>query len=167
MGLVAHGGKGNQLAPTNLTVISTSIGVFDENGAEIGFITSLDRSDTRSTQKIRHLNKADAGKPVEQQPMPEDFTLTVSGLSLYNNSPTDGGSILNRLPPGAGGFQTLQDQAIPFTIREEETHPAVPSKTAATLYLGCMMTSFRKPISIGTITVAETASITPLWVEKE
>jgi hypothetical protein len=163
MGLVKQGyGVGN--APSNRTVISTTVGVFDDDGFEIGFIQSIDRSDSRPTQKVRHLNKADAGRIIEQQPGVEDVTVNVNGWALYQKSDSDKQSLLNRLPTGAGAFVSLNQQSIPFNIREEETHPATGAENV-TLYLGCMLTSYSKPININTASIVERATVAVSYIE--
>jgi hypothetical protein len=166
MGLVIHG-SGVGLAPSNQTVISTSVGVFDDLGFEIGFIQNIDRRDTRQTTVVRHLNKADAGRIVEQQPGVEDYELTVNGWMMYEKNDTNKQSLLNRLPSdvsGAGAFQVMNDQFIPFAIREEETHPSTGA-TNVTMYLGCMITQYSKPINISGSQIVETANVRPSWVE--
>lgn len=161
---LATRGYGVGLAPSNLTVIGTSVGVFDENGFEIGFIQSISRDDNRSTTKVRHLNKADAGRIIEQQPGVEEYSLSITGWGMYQKSDTNKQSLLNRLPVGSGVFQTMNQQFIPFAIREEQTHPATGA-TNVTLFLGCMIVRFSEPVNIGTTAVTQSATVTPSWVE--
>jgi len=168
MGLVKHG-YGVGLAPQNQVVISTAITVFDEQGNEIGFIQSLNRSDNRGTTPIRHLNKADAGRIIEQAPGVENYTLSASSFGLWNASDADRRSLINRLaglggPGGGGAFAVLNQQQIPFVIRQVEEHPATGAQNV-TLFLGCMLTSFSRPVAVGTATISETSNITPSWVE--
>ena len=164
MGLVKHG-YGVGTAPDNQIVISTSITVYDEFGIEIGYIQSLNRNDARRTTPIRHLNKADAGRIIEQVPGVEEYGLSATSFALYNATDSDRRSILNRLPGSTGdAFRTLNQQQIPFAIRQVEEHPAT-GKQNVILYLGCMLTSYVRPVSIGTMMITETASITPSWVE--
>lgn len=163
MGLVAHG-SGVGLAPGNQTVISTTVDVFDEGGNNIGFISQLNRNDTRPVVPIRHLDSSDAGRILELQPGPETYQLTATGYALYNVAEDVGGSLLNRLPQGAAAFKVMNDQSIPFTIEEAETHPAT-TIVNRTLFLGCMLNSYSKPLNIGSVTVTETAGITVSWVE--
>jgi len=164
MGLTKHG-SGVGLAPQNQAVISTSIGIFDDGGDDLGYIQSLTPNYARGTTVVYHLNKADAGRGVEQQPNKETYTLSATGMSLYNKAPNNRGGIINRLVGVSGaGIVVLNDQQIPFNIRQEETHPG-NGLTNVTLYLGCMATSLGRPVNIGTVSVIETANITALWVE--
>jgi hypothetical protein len=162
--LVTHGSPVG-LASTNQTVISTTVTVYDQDGNEIGFMQQINRSDSRPTFKIRHLNAQDAGRIVEQQPGVEDYTLNVTGFGLYNQTDVARNSLLNRLPGSTAlKFKVLNDQFIPFAIKETETHPATQA-TNTTLYLGCYLTNFTKPISIQTVTITESATVVPSWVE--
>ena len=166
MGLVNFG-VGVGLAPENDVIISTSVDVFDDSGFNIGFLTSLNRNDTRDTQEVRHFDSADAGRILEQAPGVERYSLTASGWALYDRSITDKRSLLNRLPQGVVGsrtFRVLNDQKIPFALQEEETHPGSGIKTTV-FYLGCYLTSFSKPIAIGTATITENCNIKPSWVQ--
>lgn len=163
MGLVIHG-HGVGLAPSNQTVISTTVGVYDEDGFDIAYIQQINRNDSRPTTKVRHLNKADAGRIVEQQPGVEDYSMSVTGFALYQRNDADTRSLIARLPTGSGAFKVMNQQNIPFTMREEETHPAT-NATNVTLYIDCMLNSFSKPINIGTTTITETATVTPSYVE--
>lgn len=162
-GLVIHG-TGVGLATGNQTVISTSVGVFDEDGFDIGYINQINSNFTRPTTRVRHLNKADAGRTVEQQPGVEDFTLTVSGFALYQKNDSDKRSLIARLPAGGGAFKVLNQQQVPFVVREEETHPAT-NATNVYVYMGCMINQYSRPVNVGTTTVTESATITPSWVE--
>lgn len=165
-GLVSHGSPVG-LAPQNQAVISTSIGIFDDDGDDLGYIQSLSPTYARGTTVVYHLNKADAGRGVEQQPQIEKYTLTATGMSLYNKAPNNRGGVINRLVGINGaGIVVLNDQQVPFNIRQEETHPGNGLENV-TLYLGCMATSLGRPINIGTVSVIETAGITALWVEGE
>ncbi len=163
MGLVQHG-SGVGLAPDNQTIISTTVDIFDEEGNNIGFVNSINRNDTRGVFPIRHLDSADAGRILELQPQVENYTLTVTGFALFNVSDVDRGSLLNRLPADAKAFKVLNDQVVPFVMEQTETHPSTGA-TNTTVYLGCMLTSFSRPINVGNATVTETAAVTVSWVE--
>ena len=164
MGLVSQGNK-NGNAPSNLVVVTTGISVFDQVGLEIGYIENLDRTDNRPTTLIKHLNKADAGRSVEQVPGIEGYTLSASGYALYNSSNAKRRSIINRLVGSeADAFVTMAQQTTPFAIRQEETHPATLF-TQITYFLGCMLTNYSRPVSIGTVTIAEKVNITAMYIE--
>lgn len=166
MGLVNRG-FGTGLAPNNKTVISTTVEVFDGDGFGIGFIKSLARDDNRPTVDVRHLNKADAGRIVEQQPGIETYGLTATGFAMYEKNDTNLQSLLNRLPPassGAGIFKTLNQQQIPFALRQEATHPATQA-TNVTYFLACMLLSFSETYDIGNTQVMQTCKIKPSYIE--
>lgn len=165
-GLVSHG-SGVGLAPSNQTVISTGISIYNDDGDDLGFIQSLSPTYSRGTTVVYHLNKGDAGRGVEQQPQIEKYTLTATGFSIYNKSINDRGGVVNRLVGINGaGIVVLNNQQIPFNIRQEEVHPG-NGQNNVTIYLGCMATSLGRPVNIGTISVIETVGITALWVEGE
>lgn len=150
---------------TNLAVVSSSVDVFDTDGLNIGFMQQITRTDTRQVTRIRHLDSFDAGRIVEQVPMPEDLSLNVMGFALYNRG-SDKQSLINRIGgSGSARFKSLNSQQIPFNLLEEWTHPANPNNRGQTYYLGCWLTNYSRPINIGTVTVAETATIQPSWVD--
>lgn len=164
-GLVENLGDGVGIPASNQSVISTSIDILDEHGNAIGYITSINRRDSRPVDSIRHLNAADAGRKLEGAPHPEDVTLDVTGFALYPRNNTSRNSLLNRLPQaveGSDAFKSLNSQKIPFIIMEKTVHPADPNKVQTTTYVGCWLTAYSKPVNIGTATIAETASV---WVQ--
>jgi hypothetical protein len=114
---------------------------------------------------VRHLNKADAGRIVEQVPGVENYGLSANSFALWNVSDTSRRGLMSRLVgPAGSAFATLNQQQIPFSIRQVEEHPATKAQNV-TLWMGCMLTSFSRPVAIGTATVAESCNITPSWLE--
>lgn len=161
---VKHG-YGVGLNPGNQMVISTAITVFDEGGLEIGFIQSLGRSDTRPVTAVYHLNSADAGRIIEQVPGIGTYSTAASSFGLWHLSDVDRRSLINRLPGNAAAaFVVLNQQQVPFAIRQVEEHPATAAQNV-TLFLGCMLTSFTRPVAIGTATVSESCNIAVSWME--
>lgn len=158
-------GDGVKIPDVNQAVISTSVDVFDEQGVNIGYMSQLTRTDTRNTFRVRHLDSQDAGRVIEQVPSPEDNALSANGLSLYDIGVVKK-SLIHRLA-GVNGqrFRSLNSQFIPFVVREEWTHPSSPGQFGQTLYLGCMLTNFTRPVNIGTAQIAESANVVPSWVE--
>lgn len=145
-------------------VISTSVDVLDDLGFNIGFIQQINRNDARPTARIRHLDSIDAGRVLEQAPSPEDNTLNFTGFALYNTG-VDNRSLLNRLPGSAGAaFKSLNSQSIPFEVTEQWTHPA-NGLVGTTLYGDVMLTSYTRPVNIGTATISETAAGNVTFVE--
>jgi hypothetical protein len=162
-GLVNRG-AGVGIGTANRATITTSYDVFDEEGNLIGYLTDISRTDTRTVERIRHLSSHDAGRTIEQAPGPDDISLTCTGFALYNKTDQNGElphfSLASRLGglTGAELFKSLNSQRVAFNIRVEEVHPATGA-VSRTYYFGCMLTNYTKPISLGNITVAETANV--------
>lgn len=156
-------GDGVSIPEQNQVIISTSIDVLDEDGFNIGFLSQITRTDARPTEAIRHLDSIDAGRIIERSPSPENVTLALTGFALYNNG-ADKRSMLNRLAPGGSAFRSLNSQQLPFEITERWTHPTTGS-VGETLYGDCLLTNYSRPVNIGTVTIAETASADATWVE--
>ena len=160
-GLVQKG-AGVGVGAQNRATISTSYDIFDEDGNLIGYVTDISRTDNRSVTRIRHLSSHDAGRTIEQAPGPDETTLALTGFALYNKAEQSGDlphySLVGRLGGTEGNvFKSLNSQRIPFNLRVEEVHPGTGA-VSRTYYFGCYLTSYTKPISLGSITIAETAS---------
>ena len=161
---VKHG-YGVGLNSGNQVVISTAITVFDEGGLEIGFIQSLGRTDNRPVTALYHLNGADAGRIIEQVPGIGTYATVATSFGLWHLSDVDRRSLINRLPGNAAAaFVVLNQQQVPFAIRQVEEHPSTGAQNV-TLFLGCMLTSFSRPVAIGTATVSESCNIAVSWME--
>ena len=162
-GLVQRG-AGVGIGVQNRATITTSYDIFDDQGNLIGYVTDIDRTDTRTVQRIRHLSSHDAGRTIEQAPGPDEVTLSLTGFALYNKPEQSGElphfSLAARLGglTGANLFKSLNSQRVAFNIRVEEVHPSTGA-VSRTYYFGCMLTNYTKPVSLGNITVAETASV--------
>ena len=166
-GLVTHGERVG-LYEGNQVIVSSSVTVFDNEGAEIGYIQSLTDTDSRPTTVIRHLNGADAGRPVEQAPAPETHALTASSFALYNVSQSNRMSLLSRIVGQNGKmFSTLQSQHIPFIVHREDEHPSNANEVNSTTWYGCYLTNHTTTTNIGTVTITESCNITPSWKETE
>jgi len=162
-GLVNRG-AGVGIGQANRATISTSYDIFDADGNLIGYVTQLDRSDSRTVARIRHLSSHDAGRTIEQAPGPDEITLSATGFALYNKPEQTGELPHYSLAARLGGlsgqemFKSLNSQRVPFNIRVEEVHPATGA-VSRTYYFGCMLTKYSKPVNLSEITVAETADI--------
>lgn len=161
-------GAGTGLPKENKSIVSTGIDILDNDGNIIGFLSQINRDDTRGVDRIRHLNLADAGRTLELVPHPADTVLRVTGFALYDKTETDRKSLLNRIPGStAAAFKHLNQQYEYFNIRVKETHPnlspsaAVPSEIK---YIGCLLSSYSHPINLGTMTIAEVCAITVSYV---
>jgi hypothetical protein len=165
-GLASHGVP-VKLSDQNLAVVTTSVDLFDDKGALIGYCTGIDRSESRTAQLIRHFSSKDGGRVIEQALGPEAVTLRLTGFSLYNSTSEAGtvphGTLLDRLSrfpesDPAYVFKSLNSQKIPFTLRYSETHPGT-SKGTKIYFYGCIIINWTHPVSLGNVTVADTASI--------
>lgn len=157
-------GDGVSIPTSNQVVISTTVDVLDDEGFNIGFIQTINRTDARPTELIRHLDASDAGRILEQSPGVETNTLNLTGFALYNSG-VDRRSLLNRMVGARSSpFRSLNSQQIPFEITEQWTQPASNAR-GQTLYGDCMLTNYTRPVNIGAVTITETANAAVTWVE--
>jgi len=157
-------GYGTGVDKGNRAVVSTSIDIFDNEGNKIGFCTNISRSDTRTINKIRHIDSADAGRVVELQPGPADYSLTINGFALYNDGNKRGG-LLNRIPGTASAqYAALDQQQAMFNLRVLEKHP-VSGEESATYYYNCMISNYSKPTAIGSVNIAESVTVVVSYVD--
>ena len=169
------------IPPTNLAVISSSIDIL-LGGDNIGFVSQLNTNQTRGVDRVRHLDAADAGRIVEQVPLPEDATINATGFALYNKSSTQRQTLLNRMSAtkdvnrdGAlgGAFVSLNQQHIPIDLVRSWNHPMQGSSNGnvgdssvqKVFYFDCYITSYSTPINIGTATIAETVTLQVGYVD--
>lgn len=177
MPLVAYGDRVD-MPDTNRVIISTSIDIFTEQGVNIGFMSALTRADNRQTTLIRHLDSVDAGRVVEQAPGPETVTLNCTGYALYMQGSARQ-SLIHRMVPQVQNWHSLNGQHIPFDIEERATHPAftrgadptqgvpAPENTYfSTTYLGAWLTSYNRPLNVGSVVISETANANVSWVDE-
>lgn len=155
---------GVSIPESNRTILSTSVDLLDMQGNNIGYITNFTPSHTRNMTRIRHLNSLDAGRILEMAPSPTDINISVGGFALYNRQ--DDGSIIQRLGAGATkkAMRMLDEQSVPFLIVEVETHPKTGDKVTIGYHL-CWLTAYSSPKNIGTVTIAETASLAVAWAD--
>lgn len=148
---------------------TTQITIYDENGEEVGWIQDFNATESRPVERIRHINAADAGRTLQGVPRPADATLSVTGFTIYKPDPTNDGSVISRIMQNTGNpnklMKTLEEQKIPFLIREETVNPN--GQNTVTFYHGCWLTNHSKPISINNAFVAETADIFVSFIDEE
>jgi len=143
-------------------LLVTRVTILDQDGWAIGFITGFTPSQTRATEKIRHISHADAGRVVEQAPKPEDVSVSVNGFALYNTV-EEKGTLVQRL----GGWNprramaSLQEQNVGFSLLVIDKDPKTDETVDAREYQDCWLQSYSKPVNIGQATVSETATIVP------
>jgi hypothetical protein len=141
-------------------LLTTQISILDQDGYAIGFITGFTPSQNRSTERIRHISHADAGRVIEQAPKPEDVSITVNGFALYNTV-DEKGNLAQRL--GAwnprGAFASLQEQQYGFTLIVVEKNPKTGETADVREYQDCWLQTYSKPISVGNATVSDSATI--------
>jgi len=154
---------GVKIPESHRTVLSTSIDIIDHDGNNIGYITQITSNQNRPVTAIRHLNSLDAGRIIEGAPAPSTTTIAVNGFAIYNNQ--FDGSLIQRIGGSttAKAMKSLEEQSIPFNIVETTTHPATGVIVEQTVYHDCWLTAHSKPINIGTVTIAESASIFVTW----
>ena len=168
-------GDGVAIPNGNRVVISTTIDVLDDTANPIGFVQSLNRTDTRRVDRIRHLGAVEAGRTIEQAPGPEDLTLRVTGFALYSEGVANKrGMLFERLVPLVGEelgsltpnilLKSLHSQVIPFEVTERWTQPA-SRNVSSVLYGDCLLTNFTHPVNITTITITEEAQLQPTFIE--
>ena len=159
-------GVGVRIPSSNQVVVVTSITLFDAEGGEIGFVSELGYRTARTVERIRHLNAADAGRILEQCPLPEDFTLDASGMALYDST------LIGRLSKGSDEavppdvYHAINTQYGPFTIEVLMTHPT-NSKQVRVVFGDCWIASFDSPMRVGTANIVQRATMQPSWVETE
>ena len=182
MGVVTRGFRVG-IPPTNVAVIASSVDVL-LGGANIGFVSQIQSQQTRNVERVRHLNTSDAGRIVEQVPLPEDATVNATGFALYNKAANQRLTLLNRMsgnafqansPIGdpnmdgdsAAAFVSLNQQHIPIDMVRTWKHPMQeePGSTSGdeaaqrVIFYDCYITNYSTPINIGTATVAETVTL--------
>lgn len=148
---------------------TTQISIYDESGAEIGWISDLNETQSRPVEPIRHLNSDDAGRIVQGVPKPADFTLSVTGFAIYKRGANDGGSLAARLIANSGNphtlMKSLEEQKIPFRIKKKVINPGTEGDTI-TVYHGCWITNYNNPTSVNNAFVTETADIFVSFVDE-
>lgn len=141
-------------------LLSTEIDILDQDGYEIGFISQINPSASRATERIRMLGSADSGRVIEQAPRPEDLTLSVSGFALKNNV-NEKGTLVQRL--GAWNplqaMSSLSEQHIGFKIIVVERDPVTKKAMDAREYDDCWLQSFNRPYNISGATITDSANI--------
>lgn len=183
MSFATNRGDGVGIPQTNQVVVSTSITILAQSSAPIGFVQSIQPSDQRRVDRVRHLDAVDAGRTIEQAPGPEDHSIRMTGFAVYGGTPAQGssagttdpkGSFLERLLALGPGqslgdisgrvFRCLSSQIIPFDLFEERRRPGLGNKTTKK-YMDVWMTNFSSPVQITNITIAEEVQGQPTWIE--
>lgn len=145
--------------------LSTYYDLIDEYGNGIGYTTGITPNENRPTTLIRHLSSADAGRVIEQAPSPSTITLSVTGFALYDFPDQKQGSLIQRLAvnfgiPSIGAvLATLEEQKVGFIMRERQVNPQTNSTLFIKEYQDCWITSYSKPVQIGTVSVSETVNV--------
>ena len=162
-GIVDGQGYGVGLAPENQIRIPWSYDIYDQDGNNIGFLTSFNPSSDRPVDGVRHLNSSDAGRIVEAVPKVSNDTISVNGFAIYNSAVTKRGTLLNRLGGSVDeAIVHINQNKIPFTIVATCNHPGDASLTEdmhETKYIDCLLTNYSQPVSVNDTTISESASI--------
>lgn len=176
-GLVRYG-DGVGVGEANRIVLPSSVDLYDDDGQLVGYAKSIARADERNVERQRHLSSSDAGRVIEQTPLPENVTITVSGFSLYNKTDLTGKiphySLAARLSKGTGAqggfggdylFKSINSQKIPFNMRKVVIHPATAASSVV-WFRGCMLTRYSETSNIGEATETSEATIQVSWVDE-
>ena len=164
-GFVAQ--KNTRAGNANLNTVdkvypTTQITILDETGEEIGWIRELNPSQDRPVEPVRHLNAADQGRIVQHVPRPATYTLTATGFSIYKQAPDTEGSTIARLIANSGNphklMKSLEEQKIPFFIKEAVVNP-LGGEDSVTVYHGCWITRWNRPMSIDNAFVTDSVDI--------
>ena len=172
----AYPGAGLSVPRGNRAVVSTVLDIW--TGAfgtyrKIGFCQSVNLTDARGVNVIRHLDKEAAGRIVETVPQIENITGSITSVEIYNNvfpARLIGGALPTRINTGhqanqslsLGGavlFMSLQSQRIPFDMFEWYVHPGDDTKQILWAYLDCMMTNYTKTVNLGNTTFTSTVNL--------
>ena len=159
-----------------LAVTSTNISAY-ANDMKIGFVQSLTPSESRTITKVQELGSEGAVQSVPGNT--NGGQLSISRFAVYNASlwnalglthngefakPVD--QIYNdsskRQDSGNYGnpFKTLKDQRVPIEFKVKTKIPnSADEAYYIETYVDCWLSSYSKSYSVGTITVAEAATI--------
>jgi len=167
-GLVSQKGYGIGLPQSNKVISPLSLTIFDLQGNEVGFITDLSYETTRTVERIRHLNAFDAGRIIEQVPVPENFTVSGTGYSLYTDRLSNPQSVIGRLTQELreAVFEVLNAQRIPFNVVKEVSNFQT-GITVKTIFFDCWLTRFSEGFSVRNAVVTASFSFQPSYIESE
>lgn len=151
---------------------TTVITILGETGNEIGYIQDINESQDRGVEPVRHLNASDAGRIIHGVPRPANFTLSVTGFSIYKPDADNEGSVISRLMKDAQNnpsklMKSLEEQQYSFTIRVVTVNPDTSGEDTVTFYHGCWITRYNKPSSINNAFVTETADIFVSYIDNQ
>jgi len=141
-----------------------TITIYDQDGNEIGYVTSISPSTTRNVTRQRHFNAADAGRVVELTHNPEDYKLTLEGFLLYHPGYNGliSGSLIDRLfrpeDDAHAVFELLNKQYIPFDIVEESINPAT-GRGYRKIYISCKISDWSGDRRLTQAWVAEKVTV--------
>lgn len=155
---LATRGSSVSVPESHLTVISTSIDVFDEDGRNIGLVQSVTITGNRPVTPVRHLDSVDAGRILEHAPSPEDPPqVALTSFFIYNTGQFRQ-SLINRLPGASGaGIRNLTSQSDPFDLVVSWRHPSTGVQDSL-VAAETILTSWELPFSLDQALIAERAS---------
>jgi len=174
--VIAYPGAGLGIPRGNKAVVTTGLDLW--SGAfgsyrKIGFCQSINLTDARGVNVIRHIDKEAAGRIVETVPQVENLTGSITSVEIYNNvfparimgaqlpaKINTGNEPANTLSlGGAVLFMSLQSQRIPIDMFEWYVHPGDRTKQIVWAYLDVMMTNYTKTVNLGTTTFTSTVNL--------
>ena len=188
-GIITDGNKigGVPQSASNHVAMSTSFDIYTGGNILIGFINSINITNTRTVTQVRHINSVDAGIAVDSTVTPDAPTLAFNGFYVYSSgsgSQTLGtissgdrtGASQQAVGPSMGriaGVQlliSLDQQHTLFDIvvkHVSQTAISTALGTNATIvgvYKNCTIASMSIPINIGTAGVADSGNISVGYV---
>ena len=124
------------------------------NGRRIGSLTGFNPETTRDFTKIRELYESTGQRfvPGGIIPGPPAYTIRIDSIQLYRHP-------LIQVLAG-GKIYTIADLRNPFNIAEYENRP--DGTIVERLYEDCIVTSYGRTITVGTIYVAERCELVAL-----
>lgn len=156
MGLIQRG-DGVGIPKQNRIISGTTIDIIDDDGYKIGYVQEISWSGNRRVEVARHLDSEDAGKVIEQTPGPENYTMNISGFSLYDRGGSNRGALINRLSKGMAGAASVNGQKASFNLVERSKHPATGEVTVRRFY-DVWLTQYGETRNINTVQVVDRAT---------
>lgn len=150
---------GDKSSINNLLATSTNI-VLKANNQPIGLVQSIQAQENRSINKLQEIGRLGVVQAVPGNT--NGGSISTSRIAIYNNRLYS--ALQLTVPDGDSSlFTTLRQQEVPLEIIIESA-PTVAlggldSNVYVETYVDCWLSSFNKSISVGSITITESATI--------
>lgn len=126
------------------------------NGKRVGSLQNFGATQAQETGRIREIDFVTGTRVLEILAGGTDIRLRAERVQIFKKP------LFNALGLGAG--ETLEDFKGPFDIVETEKDPTTKSTTVRTYY-GCVISSYERTITTGTIHIAERCDIECAYME--